>query len=139
MLTLPQSPVLDTLAACEGGTLPTAQQIIDKYTAAGLEAENPRTPKFQDGSPFPRSFSDGLTFDLPSLGTSGTDEPKHGRVLVCDTKENGDAIYAYLDTLKKLLGPYYYQSASGTVVAALDSTMDIATAAQYEAVIKSLP
>jgi hypothetical protein len=96
-------------------------------------------PKFQDGSPFPRSFSDGVSFDLPSLKAADADEPPHGAVLVCDTKKNCDAIYAYLDALKGLLGPYYYQSNSGMVVASLDSAMAPDVAAKYEAIIKALP
>ena len=128
------------LAACGGAPATvTAQQVIDKFKAAGLEVENPHAPTFQAGSPFPQSFKEGISFDLPSLKAADASEPPHGAVLVCDTKKNCDAIYAYLDALKGLLGPYYYQSASGTVVATLDSTMKADQAAKYEAVIKSLP
>ena len=127
------------LAACGGAPAVTAQQVIDRYKAAGLEVENPHKPQFAAGSPFPQSFTDGISFDLPSLKAADADEPPHGAVLVCDTKKNCDAIYAYLDALKGLLGPYYYQSPSGTVVASLDSAMAPDVAAKYESVIKSLP
>lgn len=122
-----------------GAPVITAQQVIDRYKAAGLEVENPHPPKFEEGSPFPRSFSDGISFDLPSLKTADADEPPHGAVLICATKKNCDAIYTYLDALKGLLGPYYYQSKSGTVVASLDSTMPSDIAAKYEAIINALP
>lgn len=127
------------LAACGAAPAVTAQQVIDRYKAAGLEVENPHPPIFAEGSPFPRSFSDGISFDLPSLGKDAEGKSPTGAVLVCDTKKNCDAIYAYLDALKGLLGPYYYQSNSGTVVASLDSAMAPDVAAKYEAVIKSLP
>jgi hypothetical protein len=127
------------LAACGGAPAVTAQQVIDRFAAANLEASNPHQPQFKEGSPFPRSFTDGISFDLPSLGATSTGEARHGAVLVCDTKKNCDAIYAYLDALKGLLGPYYYQSPSGTVVVTLDSKMDAPTAAKYEAIVKALP
>lgn len=126
------------LVAC-GASPPTAQSIVDQFKAAGLEVENPHTPKFADNSPFPRSFSDGLVFDMPSYGLRNNGEPRHGAVLVCASKKNCDAIYTYYDALKGLLGPYYYQSASGTVVVQLDSIVPEPMAAKYEAIVKGLP
>lgn len=126
------------LVAC-GASPPTAQSIIDQFKAAGLEVENPHTPKFTANSPFPRSFSDGLVFDMPSYGLRANGEPRHGTVLVCDTKKNCDAIYTYFEALKGMLGPYYYQSSGGTVVVQLDSIVPAPTAAKYEAIVKGLP
>jgi hypothetical protein len=126
------------LVSC-GAPPQTAQSIVAQMQAAGLEVENPHTPQFKEGSPFPRSFSDGLVFDMPSYGLTNSNEPHHGSVLVCDTKKNCDAIYAYYDALKGLLGPYYWQSKSGTVVAYLDSIVPAPTAAKYEAIITALP
>ncbi|HJZ48150.1 MAG TPA: hypothetical protein VKE41_13320 [Roseiflexaceae bacterium] len=126
-------------AACGAPPAPTARGVIDLFIAAGLEAANPHRPLFADQGLFPRTFSDGLTFDLPSLGKNIVDQPRNGSVLVCDTKENCDTIYDYLDTYSGLVGPYYYRSQQGTVVVFLDSNLPKATAARYEQIVQSLP
>src|SRR6476620_7395922 len=104
------------LAACSVRSAPTARSVVDLFTAAGLEASNPHRPPFADQGLFPRTFDDGLTFELPSLGKNGVDQARNGSVLVCLTKPSCDTIYEYLDTYSGLIGPYYYQSHQGTVV-----------------------
>src|SRR5512133_3260116 len=104
------------LAACGAPSVPTARSVLDLFIAAGLEAANPHRPPFADQGLFPRTFSDGLTFELPSLGKNVVDQARNGSVLVCETKANCDTIYDYLDTYSGLIGPYYYQSHQGTVV-----------------------
>src|SRR5215212_6613933 len=120
------------LASCAVTSAPTARSIVDRFTAAGLEAANPHRPPFADQGLFPRTFSDGLTFELPSLGKNVVDQARNGSVLVCITKPNCDTIYEYLDTYSGLIGPYYYQSHLGTVVVFLDNKLPKATAARYE-------
>ena len=127
------------LAACGKPPPPTARGIVDLFIAAGLEAANPHRPLFADQGLFPRTFSDGLTFELPSLGKNGVDRARNGSVLVCNTKENCDTIYAFLDTYSGFVGPYYYQSQQGTVVVFLDYMLPKATAARYEQIVQSLP
>jgi hypothetical protein len=127
------------LAACGAPPAPTARSILDLFIAAGLEAANPHRPLFADQGLFPRTFSDGLTFELPSLGKNSVDRARNGSVLVCDTKQNCDTIYDYLDTYSGLIGPYYYQSRQGTVVVFLDNKLPKATAARYEQIVQSLP
>jgi hypothetical protein len=127
------------LAACGAPSAPTAQSIVDRFIAAGLEAANPHRPPFADQGLFPRTFSDGLTFELPSLGKNAVDQARNGSVLVCATKENCDTIYDYLNTYSGLIGPYYYQSHLGTVVVFLDNKLPKATAARYEQVVQALP
>ena len=127
------------LAACGAPSVPTAQSIVDRFIAAGLEAANPHRPPFADQGLFPRTFSDGLTFELPSLGKNVVDQARNGSVLVCATKENCDTIYDYLNTYSGLIGPYYYQSHLGTVVVFLDNKLPKATAARYEQVVQALP
>ena len=127
------------LAACGAPSAPTARSVVDRFIAAGLEAANPHRPPFADQGLFPRTFSDGLTFELPSLGKNAVDQARNGSVLVCATKENCDTIYDYLDTYSGLIGPYYYQSHLGTVVVFLDNKLPKATAARYEQVVQALP
>lgn len=131
--------VLLPLTGCGGAAPSTAQQIVDQFKAAGLEVENPHQPRFEANSPFPRGFNDGLVFDLPSLGAMPNGEPRHGTVLVCESKQRCDVIYAYFDGLKGLLGPHYWQGADGTVVVYLDGTLPGPQAAKYEAIVKGLP
>jgi hypothetical protein len=118
---------------------PTARSVLDLFIAAGLEAANPHRPPFADQGLFPRTFSDGLTFELPSLGKNVVDQARNGSVLVCETKANCDTIYDYLDTYSGLIGPYYYQSHQGTVVVFLDNKLPKATAARYEQIVQALP
>jgi hypothetical protein len=132
-------PLLLILVACGSAPTMTAAQVVDQFRAAGLEAENPHAPQFKEGSPFPRSFTDGVVFDLPTLGRDSKGVPLHGSLLMCDTKKNCDAIYAYLDAFKAILGPYYYQSDGGRAVLSLDSKMTPDVAAKYAAIVKPLP
>lgn len=123
------------LAACgaPAATPLTAAQVIERFTAAGLEATNVTTPERDPSAPLPNSYRERVTFTIPSLGDSG------GQVFTCDTKANCDALYAYFDALKALGGPYYWQSPSGLVVVQLNSGLSPDEAAQWEAVIKALP
>lgn len=85
-------------------------------------------------SPLPNSWAEDVLFDIPALGTD-----KGGQVFVCDTKKNCDAIYAYFDALKAMVGPYVYQSKNGRVVVQMNSGLAPDEAAKYEAVVKALP
>jgi len=127
------------LVACGAPAAPTARSVVDLFIAAGLEAANPHRPPFADQGLFPHTFSDGLTFELPSLGKNGVDQARNGSVLVCITKPSCDTIYDYLDTYSGLIGPYYYQSHQGTVVLFLDNKLPKAIAARYEQTIQALP
>jgi hypothetical protein len=127
------------LVASAASSAPTAYSILNQFTAAGLEAANPRRPPFADAGLFPRTFTDGLTFDLPSLGKNIVDRFRNGSILVCSTKEDCDIIYAYLDMYSGLIGPYYYQSHQGTVIVFLDSRLPQATADKYERIVRLLP
>ena len=127
------------IAACGAPPVPTARSVLDLFIAAGLEAANPHRPLFADQGLFPRTFSDGLTFELPSLGRNFADRARNGSVLVCDSKKNCDTIYDYLDTYSGLVGPYYYQSRQGTVVVFLDNKLPKAIAARYEQIVQALP
>jgi hypothetical protein len=127
------------LAGCGAPPAPTARSVLEMFIAAGLEATNPHQPLFAHQGLFPRTFSDGLTFDLPSLGKNFADRARNGSVLICDTKEKCDTIYAYLDMYSGFVGPYYYQSTQGTVVVFLDNKLPKAIAARYEQIVRSLP
>jgi hypothetical protein len=123
------------LGACGGAPTAsvTAQGVIDRLAAAGVEVTGVQPGTREADSPLPNSYTEHLTFTIPSLGDRG------GQVFVCSTKQNCDALYAYFDALKSLGGPYYYQSPSGTVVMQLNNALTPDAAAQFESVMKALP
>jgi len=111
----------------------TAQQVMDKFKAAGLKVEDVHREERDPKSPLPNSYKDRLVFAVPEVA------PKGGQVLVCSTKQNCDAIFVYFQAIKGLGGPYIYQSANGTVVLQLNKGLKPDVADKFEAVIKSLP
>ena len=125
------------LTACgsspSASTSLTAQNVIDKFNAAGLDVKDVQPGNRDPDSPLPNSYKENLTFSIPEVA------PQGGQVFVCDTKKNCDALYAYFDALKALAGPYLYQSPSGIVVVQLNSGLKPETGAKFEEVIKSLP
>lgn len=126
---------LVVLVACGGtpATALTAEQVVERLTAAGLQVADVKPNSVAADGPVPKSFTSQASFSISEVAPSG------GQVFVCDTKQNCDAIFAYYDALKALAGPYLYQSPSGTVVAQLNSGLTPETAAKYEAAIKALP
>jgi len=127
--------LLVALAACSPATPApvTAQQVVDKLNAAGLGLTDVHPEARPANSPMPGSYTERLVFTLPEVA------PRGGQILVCDTKQNCAALYAYFDMLKGLAGPYLYQLPSGLVVVQLNSGLAPATGAKVETVIKGLP
>jgi hypothetical protein len=119
------------LVSCGGAPAVTAQQVAEKFTAAG--ATNIHDEQLGADVPVPKSYTAHQVFEIASVA------PKGGQFFICDTKKNCDAIYAYFDALKALAGPYTYRSPGGTVVAQLNSGLSPDEAAKFEAAIKSLP
>lgn len=126
------------LAGCTAAPTPTpapltAQAVIDLFLAAGLEVTDVRSVERDPDSPLPNSYQGRLRFTIAEV------EPNGGQVLVCDTKRNCDALYAYFDALIALAGPYLYQSPDGLVVAQLNSGLSPATAEQFQKIVEGLP
>jgi hypothetical protein len=106
--------------------------VVDKLIAAGLEISGVNPGERQEGSPLPNSYREHLEFAIAEVA------PKGGQIFVCDEKRLCDALYAYFDMLKGLGGPYYYQSAGGTVVAQLNSGLTPDTAAKFKEIVEGL-
>lgn len=124
------------LAACATSAQPatvTAQDVADKFVAAGVGVSDVKSGDVPDSASLPRSYQEHIEFIVAEA------TPRGGQIFVCDTKKNCDAIYAYFDALKALAGPYTYQSPSGLVVAQLNSGLSPETVAKFEEVINSLP
>lgn len=112
----------------------TAQDVIDKFIAAGLEVSGVNPGERAEGTPLPNSYRENLEFAIAEVA------PKGGQIFVCDLpRKNCDALYEYFNILIGLAGPYTYQSPSGLVVAQLNSGLTPETAAKFEEVINSLP
>jgi len=109
-----------------------AQSVVDMFVAAGFDLTDIHTPEHEAGSPLPHSYDEWLRFTLSEIA------PKGGQVFVCRSKQNCDALYAYFDALKGLGGPYYYQSAGGTVVAQLNSGLTPDTAAKFQEIVEAI-
>ncbi|MGW8956593.1 hypothetical protein [Paenibacillus sp. NPDC055715] len=61
----------------------TADEVVAKFKAAGLEAENTREMKPKDYGPLPMKAKSATVFYLPSIG-----EKNNGHVFVFDNKED---------------------------------------------------
>jgi hypothetical protein len=125
--------LLATIITACSSTPITAQDVVDKFNAAGLNVGDVHQEERDPESPLPNSYTERLSFSIPEVA------PKGGQVFVCDTKKNCDALYAYFDALKALAGPYLYQSPNGKVVVQLNSGLLPETGAKFEEVVKSLP
>jgi hypothetical protein len=121
------------LVACGSPPALTGQQVVDRFVAAGIEVKDVAPQVRPENSPAPNTYKEDLGWTIPSLGDKG------GHVLVCDTKKNCDAMVAWYEMFAGLVGPYVYQSPSGTVVVQLNSGLSPDEAARYEAVVAGLP
>lgn len=124
---------LGLLVACGGTTRVTAQQVVDKLQAAGIELQDVTTPPDNPESPLPRTFTERLSFKDATLDNAG------GQVFVCDTKSNCDALMVYFEALKALGGPHFYQSNNGLVVFQLNNGMSQQQVQRYRDVLATLP
>lgn len=123
------------LAACGSvpAAPPTAQSVLDGFTAAGLSVENIQTPARDASAALPQTFKERLTFTIAALGDRG------GQVLTCETKADCDTLYTYFDTLKALAGPHLFRSTDGRVIVQINSGLSNDDAAKYQGVVESLP
>ena len=100
--------------------------------AAGLSLTDIRPGERPADSTVPNSYQEHLVFTVTEVAPNG------GQVFVCDTKKNCDALVAYFNALIAQIGPYVYQSPTGTVVVQLHSNLRADRAAQFEQVVAAL-
>lgn len=111
----------------------TPAQVVEKFKAAGLEAESP-TAMGKDDYGLAPFVCQGQRFLIPSLG-----KDNGGRVFVCDNTKDRDALKAYYDALGKSSAIFFsWAFADGPVVVQLNGDLPEDTAHQYEAAIKGL-
>lgn len=125
--------ILLVLTACGGAPgPPTAQSVVDAIEASGVGLSDVNAPEREPDSPLPNSYDEHLQFTMDEVA------PKGGSVYVCKTKQNCDALYAYFDMFRGLVGPYLFQSKDGTVVVQLNSGLSAETGAKVAAAIAEL-
>lgn len=120
------------LLGCNAAEPVTAQEVFDRFVAAGLDV-TAEEPEETTGGMMPKSFKERFLFSVPEVA------PRGGQILVCDTKRNCDALVAYLGAWLAVVGPYVYQSPSGLVVVQINSGLTPDHAARFEAIVKALP
>jgi hypothetical protein len=123
------------LVACSATTPAlTAPQVVERLKSAGLEVESPTEMKKDDYglAPF---VCKGQRFLIPSLGAD-----KGGRLFVCDSSSDRDALKAYYDALGKGSAAFFsWTFAKGSVLIQLNGSLPEDQAKKYEAAINALP
>jgi len=127
--------VLALLAGCAGQPAaappPTPDQIVEKFKAAGLEADGPRVLTKDDYGMAPYVGS-GVRFLIPSLGAD-----KGGRVfVVTDAQERANLVKYYTELGKSSAMLFSWVFESGPVVVQINGDLPEATARKYEAALK---
>ena len=126
------------LAACGGApaAATSPEDILSKFTAAGLEAETPTKMQAADYGPAPLLCQEGARrFLTPSLGPDNG-----GRLFVCSDAADAGKLKAYYDELGKasaLFHSWTYQK--GGVLVQLNGELEQAKADAYGKVIADLP
>lgn len=111
----------------------TGASVLKAFQDAGLTAIDVKPGERAPDTPLPNSYTEYLTFVIPSLGDKG------GQIFTCDTKQNCDALFSYFRAFQALAGPYVYQSAGGRVVIQLNSGLTAPEASKFAAAIKPFP
>lgn len=111
-------------------TLLVAEDVINAFKNAGLEAENPRKMGKDDYglAPF---LCEGTRFLIPSLG-----EDSGGRVFLCSNDEDRDRLAAYYQDLGKISAIFFsWVFIKENVVVQLNGDLREDTARKYEQAI----
>lgn len=127
--------LLFVLTACGGSaSTVTGDQVIDKFKAAGLEAEKPAAMTKDDYGMAP-FVCKGTHFFTPSVG-----EDAGGRLYICDNDKDRDSLKAYYDALGKGSAMFFsWTFAHGPALVQINGELPEAKARQYEAVMNALP
>lgn len=125
------SLIVVALTGCSNSEPMTGDKVVASLKAANISVSDVHKPVRDPSSPMPNSYSDRVSFALPSVA------PKGGQVFVCDKKEYCDAIFTYFDALKAMAGPYLLRSKDGLVVAQLNSGLQPSDVEPVRKVIES--
>jgi len=91
------------LAGCgDGQKTISGQDVMTQLQQTGVAINDVTTADPAEKSPVPNSYKEWLSFSIPQVAPSG------GQVFICERKEYCDAIYAYFDGYRGLVGPYLY-------------------------------
>ena len=123
------------LAAC-GASAPkwTAQQAIDSFKAAGLEAESPQPMTRQDLNVVPYVTDDMIHFLIPSLCPDCG-----GRVFAVKDEADIAPLKTYYESLGKSSAAFYsHVLVRDNILVQINGELSDETAAQYRAALESM-
>ncbi len=120
------------LTAC-GGQGNNAQEVVERFAAAGLAIGEMRTVERVMDANLPAVYREYIRFQIK------TDPPGGGSVFVCDNQNDCALIYQYFADNADRAGPYLYRNADGTVVVHLYRELQPDVAQQFAAVLDTLP
>lgn len=124
------------VAACGTGpsTQLTADQIIDAFKAAGLEAEGVRLMTKDDYGMAP-FVCKGVRFFIPSLG-----EDQGGRLFICDNAEDRDALAKYYNELGQTSTAFFsWVYVNDNILVQINGNLPEEQARKYEAAFNGPP
>lgn len=104
--------------------------VLERFRAAGLSADNvrPLTKEDYGLAPF---VCEGQRFEIPALG-----DGKGGRVFVCASNADRDALKAYYDKLGKSSAAFFsWVFVKDKMLVQINGQLDEATAKRYEAAL----
>ena len=127
------------LAACQVATPAptsaplTAQQVIDRLVAVGLDISEIEQLARPEGMPEHYKFKDRWGFTIAEVA------PRGGQVYICELRPHCDLLMEFFKAFEDLGGTYYYLTPNGLAVVQLNSGLTPETAAKFEEVVNSLP
>jgi hypothetical protein len=118
------------LIGCGSGELVTANDVINAFEEAGLEAQQPNKMTKDDYGMAPY-VCEGTRFLIPSLG-----ENSGGRIFVCDSKSDLDALQTYYTELGEASALFFsWVFANNNILVQINGDLAEDIARQYEQAI----
>lgn len=111
----------------------TAQQIIDRFVAAGLDISDIEQLARPEGMPEIYQFKERWGFTIAEVA------PRGGQVYTCELRPHCDLLMEFFKAFEDLGGKHYYLAPNGLSVTQLNRGVSPETAAKFEEVIRGLP
>lgn len=110
----------------------SAQQIIDRLIAAGLEVSDVKPLARPEGMPEHYQFKERMGFAIAEIAPDG------GQVYTCEVRPHCDLLMELFKTFEDLAGKYYYLLPDGLAVVQLDIEVSPETAKRFEDAVKGI-
>lgn len=110
----------------------TAQGVVDKFIAAGLEISDIEQLERPEGMPELYQFKERWGFTIAEVA------PRGGQVYMCEVRPHCDLLMEFFKAFEDLGGKYYYLVPGGLAVVQLNNEVSPETAAKFEAAVAGL-